>query len=157
MFKKYFKDYSKIEIALELLAFIVVVGILGYTAIMWKSIPDVIPTHFGADGMPDAYGGRGGIVILAVLCVVVYGSLLLCQHNPQSWNIPFKIIDENRDRVYRIFKTCIIALKLVVTVDFAYLLYCSIKAVPLGAWFLPLMLLIPTAIIIITVYKCKKI
>ena len=37
-------------------------------AVLYPQIPDIIPTHFGLDGTPDAYGSKNTLFILAGFC-----------------------------------------------------------------------------------------
>ncbi len=41
------------------------------TAIVYPSLPEIIPTHFNANDIADAYGGKGSVWIISVLFFVV--------------------------------------------------------------------------------------
>lgn len=47
-----------------------------YLAIVWKDLPQTIPTHFGPSGLPDKYGNKTeiifGPVIFTVLSLFIY-------------------------------------------------------------------------------------
>ena len=38
---------------------VVIIGLVGFAIWFWPSLPDQVPTHFGMDGLPDAWGGKG--------------------------------------------------------------------------------------------------
>lgn len=46
-----------------------------YLSVIWKSLPDTIPLHFGVDGTPDKYGSKNQLIY--ILSAVTAGSLLL--------------------------------------------------------------------------------
>jgi hypothetical protein len=58
---------------LEIIA--VVAAILPLLIVLraWDTLPEVIPTHFGATGRPNRWGGRWQAWILPVLALICYG------------------------------------------------------------------------------------
>lgn len=46
--------------------FIIIISILPivYVAMIWKTLPDIIPTHFGPSGKPDQYGSKSAIWLI---------------------------------------------------------------------------------------------
>ena len=64
------------------------IGITVWVACHYAALPDNIPTHFGADGVIDGYGGKsmiwGMLAIMWVLVIVMSVTDLF----PRHWNVP---------------------------------------------------------------------
>ncbi|HEX9038358.1 MAG TPA: DUF1648 domain-containing protein [Ktedonobacterales bacterium] len=66
----------------------------------WSSIPDTVPSHFGANGQVDAYGPKATLLIYpaAAFCVTLLLQTL-CRY-PWIFNYPVRITAENAARQY---------------------------------------------------------
>jgi uncharacterized membrane protein len=42
-----------------------------YLAFIWNDLPQIIPTHFGIDGLPDTYGPKKSILLMPVIFSVI--------------------------------------------------------------------------------------
>jgi uncharacterized membrane protein len=69
----------------------------GYVASVYPRLPDRIPMHFNFAGQPDRWSGRGGLILLPVLAIVMTAVLYLVVRltpkwaaNPRYLNIPHK-------------------------------------------------------------------
>ena len=51
------------------------IGITAWVACHYAAMPDKIPTHFGADGVIDGYGGKSMIWCLLAIRDVGYGTV----------------------------------------------------------------------------------
>jgi uncharacterized membrane protein len=49
----------------------ITVGFIAYTAAQYDSLPDQIPTHWGADGKPDAFSEKGPFSILSLPLILL--------------------------------------------------------------------------------------
>lgn len=60
--------------------------------ILWNKLPDTIPVHFGPDGTPDGFGGRGMavFVIPSVLLAMHWLCMLATSADPKRKNIDGK-------------------------------------------------------------------
>ncbi len=60
----------------EIFLFLVVIAPIGYFTIIWKSLPDIVPTHFDAQGNPDNYGSKYFTAItVGLLTIGIYAFL----------------------------------------------------------------------------------
>lgn len=50
-----------------LVVFLLILLPFGYAAYLWPGLPDTIPTHFGIDGKPDAWGKKQSIFMLPAI------------------------------------------------------------------------------------------
>lgn len=65
---------------LEYLAWVAIVLPLVYLFLVWNQLPDIVPTHFGPSGKPDAYGPKWTLTILSAVSIGVY---FLLRYVPQ--------------------------------------------------------------------------
>lgn len=112
----------------------------------WSSLPERIPTHFGADGQPDGWSGKGFMLVLPAVFVLIYLVLSVLQRFPHAYNYVVKITPENAARQYRLAVGLIRSLKLFIGLMFGYITFQTIQvaldhAEGLGAAFLIVMLL----------------
>ena len=65
---------------LDYLMWGVIVAPLIYLAMVWSQLPEIVPTHFGLNGKPDAYGPKWTLCILSAVSVGMY---FLLRYVPQ--------------------------------------------------------------------------
>ena len=60
------------------LPMIITIGLIAYTATQYGKMPDLIPTHWGPDGQPDAFSLKTPFSVIALLLIllVVQGMML---------------------------------------------------------------------------------
>lgn len=124
-----------VDIIMEVLSFITVVGTTLYLIISWGSLPDTIPMHYNLSGEIDRWGSKGELIFLPVMMWIIYLGITLMQRFPQIWNTGVTVTPENRERVYRTLKYMVESLKLIVVVDFSLLTIFSATGRNLPVWF----------------------
>lgn len=124
-----------VDIIMEVLSFITVVGTTLYLIISWGSLPDTIPMHYDLSGEIDRWGSKGELIFLPVMMWIIYLGITLMQRFPQIWNTGVTVTPENRERVYRTLKYMVESLKLIVVVDFSLLTIFSATGRNLPVWF----------------------
>ena len=116
------------------------IGITAWVACRYAALPDKIPTHFGADGVVDGYGGKsmiwGLLAIMWVLVIVISVAELF----PRHWNVPLKVTRENHSLMMTLTWHFISTTKLLVASLFAYVVIMCMRGENLSAWFTPIML-----------------
>ncbi|MEM6377383.1 MAG: DUF1648 domain-containing protein, partial [Bacteroidota bacterium] len=80
---------------LEGVAWIAVLAMFLYLLYHYGSMPDRIPTHFGANGLPDAYGSKTSIWPLPIISLITFLILFFLNKAPHLFNFPTKITEEN--------------------------------------------------------------
>ena len=128
----------------------------------WGELPERVPTHFGLSGRPDAWSGRGSVLALPVLSVVLYGALTLVQRLPGRWyNYPVRITEENRERQERLARDLILWLKAALMGLFAHLTLGVLRtalgeAAGLGTWTVPLWIGLMTGLVAVYFVRARR-
>ena len=113
---------------------------LAALAILYGSLPDQVPLHWGLDGAVDRYGSKAELLILPVIAWLMYGLMTAVEHIPRIWNTGVRVTEENRERVYAVLGHLLSTQKLLIMVTFAWItLWCTLSK-PLPKWFLPAVL-----------------
>ncbi len=72
MFARLRSDYALI--ALLVLAVVINFALLGFLLVRYDAIPDPLPLHFDATGLPDRIGSKSDILALPSIGLIVFGA-----------------------------------------------------------------------------------
>ena len=152
---------SSLEKFLEALAVIGILLNIIFIAMFWTELPNKIPTHFGAAGAPDGWGGKGMLLFLTWTNIMLYLLLTIVNKFPHTFNYPVKITPENALKQYHLARYLLLFLKTETVLLFTYILWGTIqvalgKAEGLGILFLPIILVIIFGTIGVYFYKSIK-
>ena len=152
---------SQPEKLLQILSLTAVAGMVVLTVIAWIRLPQSIPSHFGAGGTPDAYGGKGSLLLLPIFSVVMYIALTALERFPWIYNYPGDVTEENAPRYYRYGRLMIECLKLITILIFLYLQWQTYRVGEgasggLGVWFLPVSMIALFGVMGLLIYKMVK-
>ena len=131
--------FSPLETILDRLGLAgVLLGIAVLTA-TWPDLPQRVPTHFGASGAPNAWGGKTSLLIGPIVALVIYIGLTLLARYPHLYNYPKRLSADNAERMYRLGRGLIIWLKTEIVWLFTWLSWATINvalghAAGLGPW-----------------------
>lgn len=127
-------------------------GVTVFVIVRWQSLPAELPSHYDAAGNIDATSGKSGLWMLLILSWVLYGVMNLASLLPASaWNPPPKT-----PLALHAMRLVLSVMALFMTLCFCYLVLCTALCVPLGAWFLPVMLtltFLPVAALVVISVK----
>ena len=131
----------------EALGWLILLALWGWTITHYSSLPETIPTHFNAAGEADGFGSKVSIFALPVIATLLFIGLTVLNRYPQSFNYPTTITQDNAFRQYTLATRMLRYLKLVLVIVFGGIEFMTIqnatgKAAGLGAWFLPLTLVL---------------
>ena len=131
----------------ELLGWIILLALWGWTFSHYSTLPGTIPTHFNAAGEADGFGSKASIIGLPVIATLLFIGLTVLNRYPHSFNYPTAITQDNALRLYTLATRMLRYLKLVLVLVFGGIEFMTIqnatgKAAGLGAWFLPLTLVL---------------
>ena len=131
----------------EALGWLILLALWGWTITHYSSLPGTIPTHFNATGQADGFGSKATILSLPVIASLLFIGLTVLNRYPHSFNYPTAITQDNALRLYTLATRMLRYLKLVLVLVFGGIEFMTIqhatgKAAGLGAWFLPLTLVL---------------
>lgn len=118
------------------------VGLLIY---YWPDLPAVIPTHFGASGLPDGWGSKQTMLFVAGVGAVLYLVMFVLSRYPHLYNYPWAITESNAEIQYSMASTFMVVLANVIIWMFTYIVWQTIQTAlgqseGMGSWFLPVVL-----------------
>ena len=131
----------------ELLGWLILLALWGWTFTHFSDLPDTIPTHFNAAGEADGFGSKASIIGLPFIATLLFIGLTVLNRYPHIFNYPTAITQDNASRLYTLATRMLRYLKLVLVVVFGGIELMTIqhatgKGAGLGVWFLPLTLVL---------------
>lgn len=140
-------EYTFIEWLIELISLAMIVISFALVVKNWSSLPARIPSHFGFDGKPDGWGGKGSLVAMPLIALPMYLGLTVLSRFPQTFNYMIQITVENAKVQYHIARKMVNMLKAEIVAIFTYIEYQEIRGakgfgVGLGAGFVFLVLIV---------------
>ena len=72
--------------AIELLCWISIMAIWLLTIISYTNLPDIIPTHYNAEGDVDGFGGKRMILIEPFIATVIFFGMTILNKFPHTYN-----------------------------------------------------------------------
>ena len=88
------------ELAFVLLTIVVWVAIV----MLYHQAPDIIPTHFGPSGAPDAYGPKTRMFFPCIIVTVVAVCMMAGAYFPHSVNLPGVYLVNERQAALRLMR-----------------------------------------------------
>lgn len=119
---------------------------LVYVYLHYQHLPDTIPTHFDANGIPDDFGSKNTIWILPTIALILLIGMRILSSFPHQLNYWVKITEENAPKQYQFGIQILKFATLYVILLFFYISYTTIKIAlnneinQLGNWFLPVVM-----------------
>lgn len=114
---------------IELVALAALLVPAWYLMQVWPNLPDSVPTHFNAAGVPDAFGGKSRLWWLMIVQAALWATLTAAQFIPVGYLnlVTIKVTAENRDHLRIVMRRGLGLMKAVVIVTFAVLSYGSVR------------------------------
>ena len=113
---------------LILIATIPIIFMLLYIKIAWSNIPEIIPTHFGFSGTPDAYGNKRSLFVILVIAIMLHLLLAMLSKFPQYYNYPFEITEKNVEPLYKIGRQTMLLIDLEISFFLSVLTWQNVQA-----------------------------
>ena len=115
--------HTNFQIALEIIAILIILGMIIFIYIRWNQIPQQIPIHYNAWGEVDNWGTKGDILFIPAIAVLIYAFMTGMSFFPQTWNIPVVITDENKEVVYHNTNNLFLLIKVEILSLFCLIVY----------------------------------
>lgn len=127
---------------LQILSVILLLTMAVLTAFSMVRLPAAIPTHFGAGGHADSWGGKSSLLFVPILSLVLYAGTTVLERFPWICNFPVEITEENAAGQYKLARLLFEWLKLIIISVFLYIQWQTVQtarglSTGLGWLFLP--------------------
>lgn len=149
---------TTLDWAIEFIGLVFLLILIALPLIFSSQLPERIPSHFNAAGVPDGYGSKLTLWILPVTTVIIYIGMTILEEFPHIFNYPVKITPENAITQYRMGTRLMRILKTALAILFSFLCYKTIQtalgtASGLGKVFLPVSLVLTFGVIVIYIVR----
>jgi uncharacterized membrane protein len=83
---------------------VITIGLIAYTAIQYENFPNLIPTHWGIDGQPDAFSEKTVLSVMAlpIILLIMQGMMLGINEMTKRSGIKINAINRNRSRAQQL-------------------------------------------------------
>ncbi len=148
---------------IEFISYILLTLLWILTLITYYDLPDTIPIHYNASGVPDNFGSKSTIFMLTLIGTILFWLLTTLNKFPHIFYRKTVIPVENAEKQYSSATSIILLLKLAIVIIFILIvmftyLTATGKTKGLGVWFLPFVFcltLTPTVYYILKALKAK--
>jgi Protein of unknown function (DUF1648) len=143
---------------------IALAGILVTALLIWlssNSLPTIVPIHYGLNGTPDGFAGRGVLWLLVETSVFLYGVFFIVSLFPRLYNLPIPKGDPRRPRFEALASEMLGWIKVEVMWMFTFLTWMCIRvarhqSAGLGKATMPCSLLLLAATIAIYLVRARR-
>ena len=153
------RRYGRVDLVCDVLGAVCLLVMFLLVALYWNELPELIPTHYGIDGQPNAWGGRGAILVLPILSLILFASLTLVRFLPDRfYNYPVSVTEENRERLGALGREMLSVLKVCFLLAFLPMVIIQVLDLPLPVWYMAVLLVlvfVPMVVYIIRMVKKK--
>ncbi len=113
---------------MEILALTALLSTIGLVAYHWRGLPAEVPTHFGFDGRPDAWGDRIHLWWSPIIGLVLYAALTVLARWPWLFNYPYAITADNAPTQYRLAREMLVVTKCLALFMLLWVTWVSVRA-----------------------------
>ena len=157
-------ELTKADKILEIVGWLLIIVIWGFTITNYSNLPETIPTHFNGAGQTDGFGGKATILTLPLIATILFIGLTLLNKFPHVFNYPINITQDNAFKQYTNATRLIRYLKIIIVFIFGLIAFKTFQnangeADGLGVWFLPLtmgLIFIPLIYFVSKSFKTKQ-
>ncbi|MFZ4549773.1 MAG: DUF1648 domain-containing protein, partial [Bacteroidales bacterium] len=150
---------TKIDLILEIVAFLFFLAIWFLPIAVYQNLPDIIPTHYNLKGEIDDWGSKNTIFILPAIGLILYIGITVLNKYPNIFNYPSKITEENALQQYSKATRWMRIIKLIIVVLFLAIewkICITTVSSKLPVWFLPVVIVIPILLPIVLAFSLTK-
>lgn len=131
---------------LSTLVCIILILIYGiHLALIYKTLPEMVPDHFDFAGNANSYGNRISLIMEPLISIMIIVVMDVVSCFPNLWNYPVKVTEDNKEFLYNVTLVMVSVIKIIVTVLLMYIGLCSIYS------FLPVVLTYVFVILLLVV------
>lgn len=147
--------------SIMIISTIPIIFILVYLKMVWSNIPEIIPTHFGFSGVPDAFGSKNGLFIIVIIAVSLNILLSVLSKVPKYYNYPVSITEKNAEPLYKIGRQSMLLIDLEISFFLSALAWQNVQAamgkmMGINSVFLFVFLVVIFLTVIVEIVKMNK-
>lgn len=101
-------------------------------AMVYGSLPEIIPSHYGMDGMVDATDDKSSLLILAGVDVLCWALVVVFNFFPQTINVPVFLMKRSGEEIVRGTRVLMHVIAIICAALFWYLIEATVQ-VAVGA------------------------
>ena len=151
-----------LDIITDLLSLSVILIMLIYIGLSYSDLPEIIPSHFNAQGEVDGYANKMTIWLVPIVSVVLFVGMYILNKYPHYHNYMVNITEDNALKNYRFSTRIVRFTSLFVMITFAFVAYTMIEVAKghnfkIGSWFLPIIIGLSIILPIVIFIYHKKI
>ncbi len=145
---------KSIDIFFEMVALLTIIFMWAFCLYHYKSLPEIIPTHYGANGIADDYGSKKTLFLIPGIVTIIVMGMRWLNRYPHKFNYMTAITADNAERQYRMATRLIRYLQFIIAVLFNYIVVKTVedayvKQSKLDIWFV---FILEAAVFVPTVY-----
>ncbi len=118
---------TTVDLVLEAFSFIILLAMWSPIIFYYSDLPDSVPIHFNAQGIPDDYGSKSTLLLLPIIGTFAFILLTILNKFPHIFNFPTEITEVNAPKMYRIATTMMRLIKLITTGVLTIIIYLVIQ------------------------------
>lgn len=92
---------NKLDVLLIIVIMVFLIVPLIRIAMIYGSLPDIIPTHFGVSGEVDGYGGKWTLWMLWGVSLLCCGLMVVFEFFPRWINVPVFLLKRPAEEIIR--------------------------------------------------------
>ena len=115
------------QVAIDVACLLVIVALFVFVKSRFAELPNLVPTHFNFQGLPDSYAETSSIYTLPGVALFVYVMTLLSRIDPRFMNVPVKVTEANALPVFTMASRMMSGLQLLLTMMFGLLVYQTVE------------------------------
>ena len=135
------------------LAMLILLAATFFVLLNWSHLPEQIPSHYNFKGQPDAYGGKGTLIVLMVMGWIMIPLMMILSKFPKLYSTGVERTPANEAVINRITRDLISFMEAAVSILFAYMMIVPVTGSDMGVWFMPVFLGLIFGSIIVTVVR----
>ena len=126
--------------------------------LFWKRIPDTIPSHYNAAGIPDAYSDKSMLILIFFAVLMLMGVMGIASYSVKAAATSQHAKEAEKSMLHTVYPALLV-MNLMVQLMFAYIIFCCVTCRKLGGAFLWIALtavLLPVTSILILQWRTAK-
>lgn len=124
----------------------------------WNKIPDTIPSHYNAAGIPDAYSDKSMLILIFIAVLMLMGVMGIASYSVKAAATSQHAKEAEKSMLHTVYPALLV-MNLVVQLMFAYIIFCCVTCRKLGGAFLWIALtavLLPLISVLILQWRTAK-